>query len=322
MKLHYFFILIYLMCNAAYAEEKTTIRLGVQTGGTLAWELTALTNTDSDFELVIHPLANAQEGKNALQTGDVDVIVSDWIWVADQRQQGEDFTFYQYSDMSGALIVPKDSPIKSIQDLVGKRLGIAGGELDKNWLLLQALAQKQSLDLNKSVDKTFATPTKITEQLKAQEIDAALTYWHFAAQLEGQGYRQLMNDKNILNQLNIQETVPNIGYVFKHNWGMKHQTALNHFFKAAQQARKQLCTDDTAWQKVLPLTKTEDAATQTLLRQRFCEGNIDKQWGEKEQQAAAQLFKLLKKQQQTDSSEDLQTKIFWTTDLNKNEFSK
>lgn len=311
------------MISTAYAEEKTIIRLGVQTGGTLAWELTALNNANSDFELAIHPLANAQEGKDALQTGTVDLIVSDWIWVADQDQQGEDFTFYPYSDMSGALIVPKDSSIKSIQDLVGKRLGIAGGEFDKNWLLLQALAQKQSLDLNKSVDKTFATPTKITEQLKAQQIDAVLTYWHFAAHLEGQGYRQLIDDKTILTQLNIQETIPNLGYVFKHNWGMKHQTTLNQFFTAAQQARKQLCTDDTAWQKVLPLTKTEDAATQTLLRQRFCEGNIDKQWGEKEQRAAAQLFKLLKKiQQRTDSSEDLQTKIFWTTDLNKNESSK
>jgi NitT/TauT family transport system substrate-binding protein len=40
-------------------------------------------------------------------------------------------------------VVAADSPIKQLQDLQGRKLAIAGGELDKNSLLLQALMQKQ-----------------------------------------------------------------------------------------------------------------------------------------------------------------------------------
>ena len=134
------------MSGNSFAAEKTTIRIGVQASGTLEWELQALQDNpqvkSADFELQIQPVANAEAGKIALQSGAVDMIVSDWIWVSSLRATGADFTFYPYSNTSGALVVAENSPIHSIAELKGKRLGIAGGELDKNWLLLQALAQK------------------------------------------------------------------------------------------------------------------------------------------------------------------------------------
>jgi NitT/TauT family transport system substrate-binding protein len=314
MKIHHFFMLFcFMMVGNCVANEKTTIRIGEQAGGTLEWELTALLADSADFQLEIHPVANSEAGKAALQSGEVDMIVSDWIWVSKHRGQGEDFTFYPYSDTAGALVVPENSPIKTIKDLNGKRLGIAGGEMDKNWLLLQALAQKEGVDLNKSVQKTFGAPPLINEQIRENHVDAALTYWHFAARLEASGYRQIIDDKGILKALGIEETVPNLGYVFKQSWGAAHQATLNIFFKAAQQARKQLCTDDNAWQKVIPLTKTNDPATQKLLRQRFCEGNIDTQWGDKEQQAAARIYTLLNTiQPQSNTGNTLQTGTFWS----------
>lgn len=306
-----FFCLCLSLSSLCFANEKTNIRLGVQTGGTLAWELSALNNSNSDYQLEIHALENIQAGKTALQTGAVDMIVSDWLWVAHQREQGEDFTFYPYSDMTGALMLPKDSPIKSIADLMGKRLGIVGGETDKNWLLLQALAEKYGIALNSSVDKVFGTATQINEQLKNKQIDAAMTYWHFAAQLEAQGYQQLLNDKTILKELNMDDSLPNLGFIFKYHWGVKHQTALSQFFNATQQARKQLCSDDKTWQNALSLMDTKDEKTQQLLRQRFCEGSIE-QWGENQQKAGMALFKLLNTQQKKpDLTQELPANTFW-----------
>lgn len=314
MKITRFFMLMCLvMVNNCFAEEKTTIRIGVQAGGTVEWELSALADS-KDFVLQTQPVATAEAGKIALQSGAVDMIVSDWIWVSSLRAQGEDFTFYPYSSTAGALVVPENSPIHSIKDLNDKRLGIAGGELDKNWLLLQALAQKESLDLNKSVEKTFGAPPLITEQLKQNRIDAALTYWHFAAKLEATGYRTVIDGKGILKGLGIAENVPSLGYVFKQGWAANHQSAVNAFFKASSNAKKRLCSDDAAWQKVIPLTKVDDAATQKLLRQRYCEGSVD-QWGEQEQQAAARIYTLLKtvsNSQLTGKSETLQTGTFWS----------
>ena len=316
MKINVFFICLCLFASSgSYAAEKTVIRLGVQAFGTVDWELTAIQdNPQADFQLEIQHLANAEAGKIALQSGAVDMIVSDWIWVSSLRSTGSDFTFYPYSNTSGALVVAKNSPIHSVKDLKGKRLGIAGGELDKNWLLLQALAQQEQLNLNTSVEKVFGAPPLINEQIKQNRVDAALTYWHFAAKLEAQDYRQIIDGKGILKGLGIQEDVPSLGYVFKQSWANEHKQALNSFFNAGKQAKNQLCTSDAAWQKIIPLTKAEDAPTQTKLRQRYCEGGIE-HWGEAEQLAAGRIYTMLRKlsnNELTGQSENLQPGTFWS----------
>lgn len=318
MKFNVFFIGLCLLASCTgYAAEKTAIRIGVQASGTVDWELSALQdNPQTDFQLEIQHVANAEAGKIALQSGAVDMIVSDWIWVSRLRATGSDFTFYPYSNTSGALVVPENSPIHSVKDLKGKRLGIAGGELDKNWLLLQALAGQEQLDLNASTEKTFGAPPLINEQIKQNRIDAALTYWHFAARLEAQGYRQIIDGKNILKGLGIQEDVPSLGYVFKQSWANSHKEAVNSFFKTSKQAKNQLCTSDAAWQKIIPLTQADDIPTQNKLRQRYCEGGIE-HWGEQEQLAADRIYTMLRtlsNNQLTGQSEKLQPGTFWSVE--------
>ncbi|MFA6052191.1 MAG: ABC transporter substrate-binding protein [Methylobacter sp.] len=316
MKFNVFFICLCLFASCTgYAAEKTTIRIGVQASGTVDWELSALQdNPQADFQLEIQHVANAEAGKIALQSGAVDMIVSDWIWVSRLRATGSDFTFYPYSNTSGALVVPGNSPIHSVKDLKDKRLGIAGGELDKNWLLLQALAGQEQLDLNASVEKTFGAPPLITEQIKQNRVDAVLTYWHFAARLEAQSYRQVIDGKGILKGLGIQEDVPSLGYVFKQSWANSHKEAVNNFFKASKQAKNQLCTTEAAWQKIISLTQADDAPTQAKLRQRYCEGGIE-HWSEQEQLAAGRIYTMLRSlsnNQLTGQSENLQPGTFWS----------
>lgn len=320
MKFNYLLIwFIWLISLDSIAAEKTTIRLGILSSGTVAWEIKTIEQENSveaaDFKLEIHPVANPEAGKIALQSGAVDMVVSDWIWVSRLRASGEDFTFYPYSNTSGALIVPEGSPIRSLKDLQGKRLGIAGGELDKNWLLLQAVVQQQEhLDLNASVEKVFGAPPILNQQILRNRIDAVMTYWHFAARLEAQGYRQLIDGKGIIKALGTDESVPSLGYVFRRSWGNSHKQAVNNFLKAARQARQALCHSDSAWKKILPLTQTDDPALQNKLRQRYCEGNIT-QWGKQEQLAAGQIYRLFKnlsRNRLTGADDDLQPGTFWS----------
>ncbi len=307
-----------LVSSYSFATEKKTLRIAVLAFGTVNWELAALKSQNlmagADIKLDIHPVANPQAGKIALQSGAVDMIVSDWVWVSRLRSTGSDFTFYPYSTTSGALIVPKKSSIKSVADLQGKKLGIAGGELDKNWLLLQTLAQQKiHLDLNASVEKIYGAPPLLNQQIQHHRVDAIINYWHFAARLEAKGYKQLINGKDILHQLGIKEQVPTLGYVFNRKWGLQNKSIINSFLKATQQAKDQLCQIDAVWQSIIPLTKTADLATQNKLRERYCAGRI-KHWGENEQLAASKIYSLLRKlsnNKLTGRSEIIQPGTFW-----------
>jgi NitT/TauT family transport system substrate-binding protein len=316
----YLGLFIYFCCYTltCFASDKTTIRIGVQATGTLAWELSALQDQVKGlaFHIETHPIANSEAGKIALQSGEVDIVVSDWIWVSRMRSDGADFTFYPYSTTSGSLMVQGNSPIRAIKDLKGKRLGIAGGELDKNWLLLQALAGQQQLDLNASVEKVFGAPPLINEQLKQGRVDVALNYWHFGAKLEAQGYRQLIDGKGILKGFGIQENVPALGFVFKQSWAEGHKIALDQFFQASKKAKQSLCTSASDWKKVIPLTQAVDGATQAKLRQRYCDGTVV-QWGVPERQAAERIYTMLRtlsNNQLTGKSEHLQPGTFWSQD--------
>ncbi len=299
------------------AAEKPLLRLGVLAFGTTNWELLALDHQklldNADFKLEVHKVANPQAAKVAIQADAVDMIVTDWIWVSKMRSTGSDYSFYPYSTASGALLVDKDSNINSIADLIGKRLGVGGDELDKNWLLLQALAQQQKIDLNQGVNKSFSAAPLLNQQLLQKHVDAVLNYWHYAAQLEAQGYKTLLTGKDILKGLGISPTMPNLGYVFKQSWAEQNKAALNSFIKVTEQARNQLCDSDSAWQPIIPLLKTDDPATQKILRQRYCEGRVT-EWGKTQLDTADKIYALLRKvsnNKLTGTTETIHPGTFW-----------
>lgn len=319
-RLKIWFISLVLFSGLSVAAESVKIRLGVLASGTLAWELATIQNEgllkDAGFMLESLPLTDQQAGKVALQAGSVDMIVSDWIWVSGMRAQGRDYTFYPYSASAGGLLVPANSSVKTLADLQGKKLGIAGGELDKNWALLQALGQQQQLDLDQSVEKVFGAPPLLSQQLSSQRIDALLTYWQFAARLQAQGYRQILSGEEMIRQLGVAETLPSLGYVFKQSWARQHQPALQQFFAATHTAKDRLCDSDQAWQKIAKLTETEDTATQQQLRSHYCQGRI-KQWDNKIQVAAEKIYQhlhQLKDHKLTANHPQLQPGTFWSAD--------
>ena len=311
--------LMFFSCTNLQAET-VKIRLGVLSSGTLSWELAAMQHENlpdsSGLVLEAIPLTDQQAGKVALQAGSVDIIISDWIWVSSMRLQGRNYSFYPYSSSAGGLMVPANSPIKNLSDLQGKKLGIAGGELDKNWAILQALALQQQLNLNQALEKVYAAPPLLNQQLLNQRIDALLTYWQFAARLEAQGYRQLLSGEEMIRALGVKETIPSLGYVFKQSWADQNKSALQQFLKTAQTAKNALCDSQQAWQKIAKLTETEDPATQQQLRTRYCQGRIT-QWGIAEQKAADTLYQKLQQIEDsklTSSKAPLPMGMFWSID--------
>lgn len=308
----------------AAAPAKPEIRIGTLAFGTLNWELAVIREQGLDkshgVSLAPVTLAGAEAGKIALQGDSVDMIVGDWIWVAQQRGQGMDFSFSPYSTSHGALMVPADSPVHGLADLKGKRLGIAGGGLDKNWLLLRALAEKtQGLDLDRAVEKTFGAPPLLNQELLGGRLDAVLNYWNYAAKLEAQGYRRVLDGRAILKGLGIETDVPALGYIFREGWANTHGEALSGFFAAANEAKRAICESDTVWQKVAPLTQESDEKVRAALRRDYCAGRVG-HFGEAGRKAAETIFTLVNTAQnrgEGTKSATLPAHVFWPAETAK-----
>ena len=282
----------------AAAENIGVLRLGVLSFGTVNWELDVIKTHGLDeersFTLLVEGFGGGQATKVALQGDAVDGIVSDWLWVSRQRAEGEKLVFIPYSNTVGALMVPPDSDIKSLEDLAGKKIGVAGGALDKSWLLIQGVAKKRhGMDLAGAVEPVFGAPPLLNEAMQAGELDAVLNYWHFCARLEAKGYTRLLGVNDAIRELGITSEVPQLGYVFREDFANENADLIEAFADASRAAKALLQTDEE-WERIRGLTKAKDDATLEVLKTRFQEG-IPLSWGEVERADAARLYGVLAK---------------------------
>jgi NitT/TauT family transport system substrate-binding protein len=289
-------LLLSLLALAARAEPQP-IRLGLLAFGTVQWEIDTMRaeGLDTRHGVTVMPMEMAgKDGTSvALLAGSVDAMVGDWPWVSRQRAMGNDLTFVPYSMMTGAVLVPADSPIRSLADLKGKRIGIAGGPLDKSWLLLRALAtRRHGLDLDRDSEKSFGAPPLLAQMFENGRLDALLTYWQAAIPLEAKGMRRLLDIRAIPAELGLDAEPPMVGWVFRRSWADAHRDGVLAFLAAERETRARLCENDTLWPRLAPLTRVNDADSRAQLRRGFCAG-IPTAWGKREREDAARLFGLL-----------------------------
>jgi len=146
----------------AACEAAGTIRVAVQKTGTFAWELAVIRahglDRQGDLAIDVTELATPEAGKIALRAGNADIMVSDWLWVSRERELGARLAFYPYSSALGAVMVQASSPIRSLADLKGRKLAVAGGPIDKSWLLLQAAARQDGIDLKSEAAVVYGAP--------------------------------------------------------------------------------------------------------------------------------------------------------------------
>ncbi|MEF2550650.1 ABC transporter substrate-binding protein [Aurantimonas sp. A2-1-M11] len=264
----------------AAAQDGTSlepVRIGVLKYGTVNWELDAMKraglDTEHGVDVEIVPFAGEDASNVALQAGSVDMIVSDWLWVSRQRATGADFTFVPYSTSVGSMMVPGDSDIADLGDLTGKTIGVAGGPLDKNWLLIQALAQKEhGIDLAAESEIAYAAPPLLAEKARTGELDAVLNYWHYAARLEAQGFRTLISGTDAAIAMGTTGPVASIGWVFSDAFAENNPEAVEGFLAADEATKELLASSDEAWEALKPLMNAEDEATFRTLRERYREG--------------------------------------------------
>lgn len=263
-------------CLAPGAEAADRLRIALQKTGTAAWEIEAIKahglDKAANLEIETTELASTEAGKIALVGGAADMVVEDWLWVARERALGDKLLFTPYSTTLGAVMAPKDSPVHGVADLAGRSIGVAGGPLDKSWLLLRAAALGAGRDLTRDARPSYGAPPLIAEKLAEGETETALEYWNFSAALEGRGFRRAIEIADIQKELGASGPVAMTGYVFSEAFAASHKDALRRFFAATAEARKILGDDPSAWEPIKARLRLKDDAALAVYRQRYLEG--------------------------------------------------
>lgn len=272
-------VCICLMLSAviARAESLPVIRASVLQFGTVHWELAAMVEEGLDrahgFELAIDTRANLSATRLALTANQADVIVGDWLWTIQRHNAGAPKLYLPYSASIGSLIVQADSDITRIGDLVGRRIGVAGGPDSKGWILLQAAAQQQGIDL--SLDQVqFAAPPLLNQALQRGQLDAVLTYWHYGAELLAEDdFRELVSMTRLAERLGLDARMPMLGYVFNRDWAEDHPHRVDAFASAVAATKSRLLNSDAAWEPIRPLMQADDPTLFQAYKAGYREGD-------------------------------------------------
>ena len=282
----------------AQTPDLLTLTVGVQESGTVQWEIETIKALGLDakhgLDLQIRPLADSRAGQIALQAGAVDVILSDFVWVSIQRHQGNEVTMVPHSLAVGGLMLAPDSGIATVQDLKGKTIAVAGGPVDKSWVVLQAYYNKLTgANLVDDVTVNYGAAPLVNELLADGRVEAGLNFWHFNARSKAAGLSELISVAAMLSALGVAEQPPLLGWTFTDATADTQGPALKAFLDASFDAKAALVSDDAVWDNLADLMGAADDATLfTQLRDDYRAGIVS-HYDPVQTDAAAQAFALM-----------------------------
>ncbi len=316
----FFFLTVFAFCLGYSSSFAKKIRIGTLQYGSVNWELKLIEELELDkknsFELEIVELASKNAAAVALQGGAVDLIVTDWFWVSRQRNEKRLFSFIPHSMAAGGLIVSKSSKIVNDLDLKNKKIGVAGGQVDKGWLIFRAYYKKKhGTDLIALSRPIFGAPPLLNKKMQQSGFDAILTYWPYQAKLlTDNNFKKVININEILSELGIPDGIPVIGWVFRDNWGKSNNDVLDNFLKASDEAKKIMLESDQIWDKIRPNMMAEDDLLFSNLREIYREGIPKKKFTEVQIEGAKKLYSILSKiggKELVGNAKELSPGTFW-----------
>ncbi len=312
--------------HRASAGAMPVVRLGVLNFGTVQWVADVIRRHALDrahgLEMRQLVLANNDAGRIALMSGAADVVVTDWLFAASARARGTPLCFAPFSSATGGIMVNPSAPggvsVGSLKDLAGRRLGVAGGPLDKSWLIVRAAAKaRDGIDLAAKAALAYAAPPLLNAKLLRGNLDAVLTFWNFAARLRAQGCREVVSVADCAATLGLPRQLNLVGFAFHEDWARRNRPAIDGFLAAAAEAQALLAGSEAEWHAVRPLMDAPDEALFQGLRTGFIAGIAHPDPAAEERAAAALLSVLLRVggAKAADGLSSLPAGLFWRADV-------
>lgn len=189
-----------LLTGSALASEPQTLRIGYQKSSTLLTLLKAQGSLDQGLraqgiDVSWHEFPSGLPLLEALNLGNVDISadVADTVPVFAQAA-GANLTYFARetpSPTAQAILVPADSPLKTLADLKGKRVAVTKAA-GSHYLLIQALA-KAGLTF-KDITPAYLTPADGRAAFENHKVDAWVTWDPYVASAQRQQNARLLVD--------------------------------------------------------------------------------------------------------------------------------
>lgn len=267
-------VVLAMISGIVHAEEKATIsgdggkvRLLYNETGTNSFVPFVIRKFALDkkygFELQPIPTTTTPAAITAIQARGADVGTFGWndvgrminagvkvVGVAPFLRWGADF-----------IVVPVNSPIKTIGDLKGKKIG-TGTKTALNWIIMNAVAQKTyHVDVEKEATVHEGAPTLLRALIEQGQLDATHIFNSMTPGLVVSGkFRVLAKISDLVNQYGLPDT-PFLLYAFDARYIAEKPGNVRAFTAAYRDAIQILKTNDDVWvERGKQLEMTEEVA--------------------------------------------------------------
>lgn len=204
------------------------------------------------LDLEVKAVAGPQALYTILQTNDFDVAFGGWISIALMRDKGFKFTnVYSMISFTNEIMVKNDSPVKSIADLKGKRIGLFGGPTAATSWLFRVLAVKRfGFDPVKEAKLHYGAPPLLVGMLDRGDLDAILILDPFITQsLETGNYRSVASVGDLWRETTGQSPMLVAVTVYE-PWAKANPDVVRRFVAAFKEAMVYLKEHPAAWAPV------------------------------------------------------------------------
>lgn len=201
------------------------------------------------FTLKVVPTGNTQSTIVAFQSGSADIAIFNWLDIGRMRNAGIKVLgvapFLQFG--ADYWVVPATSPLKTIGDFKGRRIGIYS-TTSVNWVVTVAVARKiYHYDINAQSRVQEASATLVRGLLEQGQLDAAHVFNNLTPDMIATGKFRIMSQiKDEVDALGLLST-PFLFWTVTDTYAAAHPNNVRAFVEAYRDAVGILKKDDGAW---------------------------------------------------------------------------
>lgn len=253
------------------------------------------------IEMDLMVVASPQASYVAMQTGDMHIGFTGWIVIALLREKGFKLTnVYSMIAYTNDVMVKVDSPLKSIADLKGKRVGLFGGANSATtWLYRLVVDKFYGFDSMKDSKIHFGAPPLLIGMVDKGELDAVLVLDPFISQmLETGKYRSIGNIGDIWRQKTNQNPML-VAVTVNEPWAKANPDIVKRFVAGFKEALTYLKNTPEAWGELAKGMGVKTDRGVKIMYERTADAFIirwDKKLIDEQYAYAAELFKTFGKQ--------------------------